>query len=158
MRALLRFFVDGRLAMWAGNGFVVVFFRDVFLLVVPVPIVVRVVFPFVVVVLVYCSLLQVTLVLVAPVTVAVRLTDWPRIRLVLGVTVTETTLAVLPPPQPPDKNTHRAASAVPRVFKTSRCFTPTISPTLRRLADFFAKAPLALPTRSLHQINSALRR
>src|SRR2546430_4424340 len=55
--------------------------------------------------------LQVTLVLVAPVTVAVRLTDWPRIRLVLGVTVTETTLAVLPPPQPPDKNTHRAASA-----------------------------------------------
>src|SRR5262245_11405235 len=48
VRTLLRLFVDGRFAMWAGNGIVVVFLGDVFLLVVPVPVVVRVVLPFVV--------------------------------------------------------------------------------------------------------------
>src|SRR5262249_50750019 len=48
VRALLRFFVDGRLAVWAGNSFVVVvFLGNVFLLVVPVPVVVRAVLPFV---------------------------------------------------------------------------------------------------------------
>src|SRR5689334_15749143 len=105
-----------------------------------------VVLPLVVVVVVYWQGLQLTLWLLAPVTVAVRLTDWPRMRLVLGVTVTETTLAVLPPPQPANKNTHRAASAAPRIFQTSRCFTPTISPTHWRLANFFGKAPLAWPS------------
>src|SRR6516225_11143377 len=102
------------------------------------------VFPFVVVVVVYCKGLQVTLVLVAPVTVAVLVTDRPRMRLVLGVTVMLTTLALFLLLQPPlDNNRHSATNPAPRILNTSRCFTPTISPTLRHLANFFADASFA---------------
>ena len=67
----------------------------------------------------------------APLTVAIRVADWPRMRIEgLEVTETVTTIAaLLPPPQPPDISRHRATSPAPAIFKTSCNFTPTISPT-----------------------------
>jgi len=74
---------------------------------------------------------QFTLVLVAPLTVAVRVIDWPKIGLVVGEALSDTvmTLAPLLLPQPLDRSTQRAASPAPRIFKTAGNFTPTISPT-----------------------------
>src|SRR5207249_1098769 len=70
--------------------------------------------------------------LVAPVTTAVRLTDWPRMSVAIGgVTVTETTLApLLLLPQPLEKSKQSPAIPAPANFKAGCNFTPTISPTL----------------------------
>src|SRR5207249_11435188 len=70
--------------------------------------------------------------LVAPVTTAVRLTDWPRMSVAIGgVTVTETTLApLLLLPQPLEKSKQSPAIPAPANFKAGCNFTPTISTTL----------------------------
>jgi len=68
------------------------------------------------VVVVYWQGCQLTLVLVAPLTVATKVVDWPRIRTepTEEVTDTVTTLALLPPPQPTSqKENNVAASATP---------------------------------------------
>src|SRR6266849_8900721 len=75
---------------------------------------------------------QFTSVLVAPVTVAVKVVEMPRMRLVplRELIVTLITLAVEPlPPQPLAKRRQMTASPVPRTFKTARNLVPTISPT-----------------------------
>lgn len=90
-----------------------------------------VVVPFVVVVVVYCNELQVTISLVAPLTLAVRLVDCPRMRTKPAeeLIVTVTTLAPLLLPQPLKESKHRTASAPPASFKTAVDLRPTISPT-----------------------------
>ena len=95
-----------------------------------------VVLPFVVVVVVYCNPggSQVTFVFVAPVTVAVRFVDCPRMRVVPAeeIMCTAIVLAELLLPQPPERNSPSAASPMPTIFKVALNFIPTISPTPQR--------------------------
>lgn len=80
-------------------------------------------------VVVYWSGLQVTVVMDVPPTVAVIVCEAPRMSVALGVTVTVTTLADVPPPQPPNKRRLKAARPPARKLKIVRCFPPTMSPT-----------------------------
>jgi hypothetical protein len=92
---------------------------------------------------------QFTFVLVAPVTVAVSVVDWPTIRVLPTdeVMLTLITLAVLLLPQPLNQTRHIAAAVNqrPRRLVILRNLIPTISPTQLRSAKF----PLALELSTL---------
>ena len=97
----------------------------------------------VVVVVYWQTGVQFTFVLVAPVTVAVNVVDWPRIKFVPEEEeiATVMTLAAPPPPQPLDSRRQAAASPAPRKLETAPNFLRTDSPTYRRLANVSACVP-----------------
>jgi len=72
---------------------------------------------------------QVTLTLVAPLTVAVKVTDWLTMRMsVAGVTATVTVFPVLPPPHPDRASGPKARTNNPMSFVTFPSFVTTFPP------------------------------
>jgi hypothetical protein len=96
---------------------------------------------------------QFTLVFVEPVTVAVSVLDWPRMRTVPTEDVTETvmTFAELLPPQPLKESRPGTTSTSPRKVRIPRDFVPTITPTKMRPAD----QPSALTLLSSEKLRSS---
>ena len=88
-----------------------------------------------------------------PVTLAVRVVDWPRIIEVPTeeLTLTVTVLALLPLPQPAAK--HAAAITAAMQLKIVRNFIPP-PPKQTRIAGTYARSEaLTLPTFSTHPVN-----
>src|SRR4029077_9391318 len=69
---------------------------------------------------------QLTMVLVAPLTTAASVVDWPRMRTppTEEVTATVTTFALLPPPQPPSQKEKSVAASVMPLAKLRNFIRP----------------------------------